>query len=194
VLPTVDEKERALLEVGEELQQHPDHVWLIVDDEDPLRHVRFHVDALIVGAADAGSGVVSGRGLERLLFLGSNHASAAMAQRAKVLRRLIPIDLLEAQRDHHGLGKGEFKPRGQALRADVRGVLFQKLEHGLAILQECDLGCAYSVPGSEKTADERLFKRLGSQIASRTGRLSLAMWRGPRAFCRAAGAVHNSLV
>jgi hypothetical protein len=40
----------------------------------------------------------------RLLFLGSNHASAAMAQRAKVLRRL---NLLETQRDHHGLGKGD---------------------------------------------------------------------------------------
>ena len=63
-----------------------------------------------------------------------------MAQRAKVLRRLIPIDLLEAQRDHHGLGKGEFKPRGQALRADVRGVLFQKREHGLVELQGCDPG------------------------------------------------------
>jgi len=56
-----------------------------------------------------------------------------MAQRAKVLCRL---NLLEAQRDHHGLGKGEFKPRGQALRADVRGVLFQKREHGLLMLQE----------------------------------------------------------
>jgi hypothetical protein len=56
-----------------------------------------------------------------------------MAQRAKVLCRL---DLLEAQRDHHGLGKGEFKPRGQAFRADVRGVLFQKREHGLLMLQE----------------------------------------------------------
>jgi hypothetical protein len=77
-----------------------------------------------------------------------------MAQRAKVLRRLKRIDLLEAQRDHHGLRKGEFKPRGQALRADVRGVLFQKREHGLVIFQEYDPGndpgIAYSVPGSEK--------------------------------------------
>jgi hypothetical protein len=72
-----------------------------------------------------------------------------MAQRAKVLRRLKPIDPLESQRDHHGLGKGEFKPGGQARRADVRGVLFQKREHGLVILQECDPGTAYSVPGSE---------------------------------------------
>jgi len=87
-----------------------------------------------------------------LLFLGSDHASAAMAQRAKVLRRLEPIDLLETQRDHHGLGKGEFKLRGQALRADVRGVLFQKRNHGLVEFQECDPGrqAAYSVPGSEK--------------------------------------------
>jgi hypothetical protein len=88
----------------------------------------------------------------RLLFLGSDHASAAMAQRAKVLRRLEPIDLLEAQRDYHGLGKGEFKLRGQALRADVRGALFQKRNHGLVEFQECDPGgqAAYSVPGSEK--------------------------------------------
>jgi hypothetical protein len=61
-----------------------------------------------------------------------------MAQRAKVLRRFKPIDLLEAQRDHHGLGKGEFKPSGQALHADVLGVLFQKPGHGLVILQVCD--------------------------------------------------------
>jgi len=40
-----------------------------------------------------------------------------MAQRAKVLRRLKPIDLLEAQRDHHGLGKGEFEPRGHSASA-----------------------------------------------------------------------------
>jgi len=28
-----------VLEAGEELQQHPDHVWLIIDDEDPLREL-----------------------------------------------------------------------------------------------------------------------------------------------------------
>jgi hypothetical protein len=59
-----------------------------------------------------------------------------MAQRAKIVRRLKPIDLLEAQRDHHGLGKGEFKPSGQALRADVRGVRSQERDHGFVILQE----------------------------------------------------------
>jgi hypothetical protein len=73
-----------------------------------------------------------------------------MAQRAKVLRRLEPIDPLEAQRDHHGLGKGKFELRGQALRADIRGVLFQKREHGLVRLQEWEPGAAYSVPGLRK--------------------------------------------
>jgi hypothetical protein len=70
-----------------------------------------------------------------------------MAQRAQVLRRL---NLLEAQGDHHGLGKREFKPRGQALRADVRGMLFQKREHGVLMLQEWNSWTAYSVPGSEQ--------------------------------------------
>jgi len=28
-----------VLEAGEELQQHPDHVWLIINDEDPLREL-----------------------------------------------------------------------------------------------------------------------------------------------------------
>ena len=97
-----------------------------------------------------------------------------MAQRAKVLRRL---NLLEAQRDHHGLGKGEFKPRGQALRADVRGVPFQKREHGLLMLQESNSGLLIQCQ-ARKSANERLFKMLGRQIASRTGRLSPVVGAG----------------
>jgi hypothetical protein len=91
-----------------------------------------------------------------------------MAQRAKILRRLKPIDLPEAQCDHHDLGKGKFELRGQALRADKRGVLFQKREHGLVRLQERGTqSCLFSARLA-KTPDERFFVRLGSQIASRT--------------------------
>jgi hypothetical protein len=103
-----------------------------------------------------------------------------MAQRAKILRRLKPIDLPEAQCDHHDLGKGKFELRGQALRADKRGVLFQKREHGLVRLQEREPRAAYSVPGLRKLPTNDFSCRLGSQIAYRTRAFVPGRMAGPK--------------
>jgi hypothetical protein len=56
-------------------------------------------------------------------------------------------------------------------------VPFQKREHGLLMLKSEILECLFSARLG-KTANERLFKRLGRQIASRTGRLSPVVGAG----------------